>query len=139
MERSAFAAKGAEVVKLTATLEALKHSLAVIEFSMDGRVLHANENFLRLMKYALSDILGQPHRIFVEDEFAKSAEYAAFWDDLKGGRYVTGEFLRLDREGAAAAADSAGLQGRPGRPQESRPHPPAAVCGGGPAGRRLAR
>src|ERR1700744_2968008 len=93
--------KRASYSESQAKLDALDRSLAVIEFSMDGRVLHANENFLRLMKYALSDILGQPHRIFVEDEFAKSAEYAAFWDDLKGGRYVTGEFLRLDREGAS--------------------------------------
>jgi hypothetical protein len=45
----------------------------------------------------------------------------------------------LRRDGEPAAADRAGLQGRPRRPQESRPHPPAALRGGSPPGRGLAR
>ncbi|MEE7438117.1 MULTISPECIES: PAS domain-containing methyl-accepting chemotaxis protein [Methylobacterium] len=82
-----------------AKIDALDRSLAIIEFSMDGTVLHANENFLRLMKYGLSDVRNRHHRIFVDKSYAESADYAAFWSKLKDGQYVTGEFLRLDKEG----------------------------------------
>src|SRR3978361_623875 len=82
-----------------AKLDALDRSLAIIELSMDGQVIHANENFLKLMKYSLGDVAGKPHRIFVEDEHANADEYAAFWNKLKGGHHITGEFLRLAKDG----------------------------------------
>ncbi|MCJ2051926.1 methyl-accepting chemotaxis protein [Methylobacterium sp. J-070] len=82
-----------------AKIDALNRSLAVIEFSMDGRVIHANENFLKAMKYSLGELVGQPHRILVEDTEAKSERYADFWHKLRSGQYLTGEFLRLDRDG----------------------------------------
>lgn len=84
-----------------AKLAALDRALAIIEFSMDGQVLTANENFLRLMRYTLGDIQGWHHRLFVEETYAQSAEYGAFWETLKAGRYATGEFLRLDKDGSA--------------------------------------
>ena len=82
-----------------AKIEALDRSLAIIEFSMDGHVLHANENFLRVMKYTLAELINKHHGIFVEDAEAKSGDYAQFWTKLKGGQYVTGEFLRLAKGG----------------------------------------
>ncbi|WP_457106698.1 methyl-accepting chemotaxis protein [Methylobacterium sp. P5_C11] len=84
-----------------AKIDALDRSLAIIEFSMDGNVLHANQNFLALMKYSLADIKDRHHRVFVDKHFAETADYAAFWDTLKKGEYVTGEFLRLDKDGAS--------------------------------------
>ena len=69
-----------------AKIDALDRSLAIIEFSMDGTVLHANQNFLRLMKYSLSDVQSRHHRIFVDKSYAETAEYAAFWDKLKDGQ-----------------------------------------------------
>ena len=80
-----------------AKIEALDRSLAIIEFSMDGFILHANENLLKVMKYTLPEILNKHHRIFIDDAHATSAEYAEFWANLKKGQYVTGEFLRLDK------------------------------------------
>ena len=41
---------------MKAKLEALDRSLAMIEFSPDGKVLFANENFLELLGYSLADI-----------------------------------------------------------------------------------
>ncbi|MCJ2071819.1 methyl-accepting chemotaxis protein [Methylobacterium sp. J-030] len=80
-----------------AKIEALDRSLAIIEFSMDGNIIRANENFLRVMKFSLDELANKHHRLFVDEEQSKSAEYAAFWTKLKQGQYVTGEFLRLDR------------------------------------------
>jgi methyl-accepting chemotaxis protein len=92
--------KRATYSEAQAKIEALDRSLAIIEFALDGRVLHANENFLKVMKYALGDVVGKHHRIFVDDAYAATAEYAAFWDKLKAGHYVTGEFPRIDKDGA---------------------------------------
>ena len=83
-----------------AKIEALDRSLAIIEFSMDGHIIHANENFLNLMKYSLNELVGTHHRIFIDDAQSRSADYAEFWANLKKGRHVTGEFLRLDKAGS---------------------------------------
>ena len=82
-----------------AKLDALDRSLAIIEFSMDGHVLSANQNFLSLMKYVQADLQNKHHRIFVDETYARSADYAEFWAKLKEGQYVTGEFLRIDKDG----------------------------------------
>lgn len=80
-------------------LGAISRSQAVIEFDLQGRVLHANENFLKLMKYSLDDIVGRHHRMFVGAQHAASAEYHAFWERLSRGEYESGEFLRIGRDG----------------------------------------
>ena len=46
-------------------IEAIGKSQAVIEFDMDGKVLTANENFLGALGYALSEIVGEHHSMFV--------------------------------------------------------------------------
>ena len=80
-------------------LGAISRSQAIIEFDLQGRVLHANENFLQLMKYSLDDIVGRHHRMFVTQQHAASPEYHAFWERLSRGEYESGEFLRIGRDG----------------------------------------
>ena len=82
-----------------AKLNALDRSLATIEFSMDGIILDANENFLSVVGYSIEDIRGKHHRLFCDKDYAQSQDYAAFWTKLQGGDYVSGEFLRLDKSG----------------------------------------
>jgi methyl-accepting chemotaxis protein len=72
---------------------------AVVEFSLDGRVLHANDNFLQTFGYSLHEVQGQHHRMFCTPEFAKSREYSLFWDRLGRGDVDAGEYRRLDRHG----------------------------------------
>lgn len=80
-------------------LGAISRSQATIEFDLQGKVLHANENFLKLMKYSLEDIVGRHHRMFVEPSVAASAEYQSFWERLGRGEYESGEFKRIGRDG----------------------------------------
>jgi methyl-accepting chemotaxis protein len=80
-------------------LAALNNSLAVIEFSLDGKVVHANENFLTVMGYTLEEIVGQHHRLFVEPEYAQSVEYEHFWAELRSGYHQTAEFKRFGKNG----------------------------------------
>ncbi|MEI8633931.1 PAS domain-containing protein [Vibrio sp. PP-XX7] len=60
-------------------LNALNRSAAVIEFSLDGEILKANDNFLRTMGYSREQIVGKHHRIFCDHVEANSSEYQAFW------------------------------------------------------------
>ncbi len=84
-----------QVVELEAKLSALDKSQAVIEFSMDGTILAANDNFLQTVGYHLDEIVGQHHRIFMDKEEAQSPEYAHFWQQLNRGEFVSAEFKRM--------------------------------------------
>ncbi|KZN63516.1 hypothetical protein N473_16985 [Pseudoalteromonas luteoviolacea CPMOR-1] len=80
-------------------IDAINKSQAVIEFNMDGTILHANENFLQTMGYALDDIVGQHHSMFAEPAYAQSEEYKVFWQQLNQGQFSTGEYKRLAKGG----------------------------------------
>lgn len=83
----------------TARLNAIDRAQAVIEFDMNGIVLHANANFLKLMGYQLDEISGRHHRVFVEPQHAASAEYLAFWERLSRGEFECAEYKRLGKNG----------------------------------------
>lgn len=89
----------AEVAELRRERGALHRSQAVIEFNMDGTIRTANENFLSAMGYSLSEIQGQHHRLFVDSEYADSAEYKEFWEKLNQGTFESAEYKRLGKGG----------------------------------------
>jgi methyl-accepting chemotaxis protein len=80
-------------------LQAVGKSQAVIEFKLDGTILHANQNFLNVVGYALEEIRGRHHSMFVEAGQRDSPAYRAFWDKLGRGEYDTGVYKRLAKSG----------------------------------------
>lgn len=78
-------------------LEALDKSLAVIEFTPQGEVIRANDNFLRILGYHSSAIVGQHHRMFCDSDFYK--ENPDFWNRLHRGEHFSGRFKRIDANG----------------------------------------
>ena len=86
-------------LRSTGVLEAIDRSMAVIAFSPDGHVQHANGNFLQCLGYQLDDVLGQHHRMFCTRDYAASPAYASFWDGLRQGRYHQGQVQRVSRQG----------------------------------------
>ncbi|MBX9614947.1 MAG: PAS domain-containing methyl-accepting chemotaxis protein [Caulobacteraceae bacterium] len=80
-------------------LTALSRSLAIIEFDPKGRILTANENFCTTMGYALSEIKGQHHRLFVDPQEAERPEYAAFWAKLGRGEFDQRRYRRIGKGG----------------------------------------
>lgn len=83
-----------------AKIDALHRLQAVIEFDLEGRVLNANDNFLKTFGYDLGEIVGQHHRMFCESHYVRTAEYADFWKQLGSGQSHSGDFKRLDKGGA---------------------------------------
>ena len=82
-----------------AILSSVKQALAVIEFSPDGTVRDANDNFLRLLGYRLEDIKGKSHRMFCTRELLDSPEYEQHWRDLQNGKFFVGRVRRVARDG----------------------------------------
>lgn len=80
-------------------IAALERSQAVIEFDLTGRVLRANDNFLRILGYRSDEVVGEHHRCFVEEREAASAEYAKFWRELVSGGFRSGTFKRISKRG----------------------------------------
>ncbi|MEM6185335.1 methyl-accepting chemotaxis protein [Shewanella vaxholmensis] len=80
-------------------LVALNRSSAVIEFSLDGIILNANDNFLKAMGYSKSQIMGKHHKIFCDPHETESQEYRNFWLQLKAGEFVSRRFKRFDSHG----------------------------------------
>jgi len=80
-------------------LNAVDRAMAVCEFDPAGHVLTANDNFLHVMGYSLTDIKGKHHKTFCEPTFVNSAEYTEFWRKLNHGEFVGGQFKRLGKHG----------------------------------------
>ncbi|OCJ12869.1 chemotaxis protein [Rhizobium sp. AC44/96] len=88
--------KGAEA---EGKLEALSRAQAMIEFTPDGYILDANENFLAALGYEAQEIVGKHHSMFCDGDYARSQEYRTFWEALRRGQYSTGQFLRFGKNG----------------------------------------
>ena len=59
-------------------LAAISKAQAVIEFSLEGKILHANDNFLKTLGYSLDEVRGQHHCMFVDPIYRQSVEYRLF-------------------------------------------------------------
>ena len=101
-----------------AKLEAFDRSQAIIEFKMDGTIITANANFLKAVGYALGEIQGRQHAMFVEQSERDSSAYRQFWDSLNRGEFQTREFKRIGKGGREIwiQASYNPVLGRNGRP-----------------------
>ena len=80
-------------------IDAINKAQAVVEFTLDGKVLHANGNFLTTMGYTEAEVIGQHHSIFVDPSYRQSSDYRLFWDKLGRGEYDAGQYKRIGRGG----------------------------------------
>ena len=58
-------------------LAAISKVQAVIEFTLDGKVLTANDNFLNTLGYSINEIRGQHHSMFVDPVY-RDADWKEF-------------------------------------------------------------
>lgn len=80
-----------------AIITALNKSLAMIEFTPEGNVITANDNFLIAMGYRLVDIRGQHHSRFCKEDFYR--QNPDFWLQLAKGNIKQGKFERRTKSG----------------------------------------
>ncbi|MGE3989780.1 methyl-accepting chemotaxis protein [Pseudorhodoplanes sp.] len=84
---------------MASQVAAINQSQAVMEFSTEGRIVHANANFLNALGYALDEIRGQHHSLFVEPAYRDGLEYRAFWQKLGRGEFDAGQYKRITKGG----------------------------------------
>ena len=82
-----------------AIISSLDRSLAVIEFTTDGTILSANQNFLATVGYSADQIIGKHHRIFCKPDFYQ--QNPNFWQQLAQGQFKKGQFERINAHGEA--------------------------------------
>jgi methyl-accepting chemotaxis protein len=87
------------LAEANAKLAAVSRSMAMIEFTPEGIVIDANENFCSVMGYGADEVRGKHHRVFCEEAFYRSEDYARLWRDLARGEPVSGIFPRLNKSG----------------------------------------
>lgn len=80
-------------------LAAIDKAQAVISFSLDGKILDANENFLKTLGYTLDEVKGKHHSMFAEPAYSASPEYRAFWEKLGRGEYDSAQYKRIGKGG----------------------------------------
>ena len=82
-----------------AAMTAIDRAQAVIEFDLEGRILHANRNFLLTLGYEQDQVIGHHHAMFCEPAYHRSPEYRMFWHSLAKGEFHSGEFKRIRSDG----------------------------------------
>jgi methyl-accepting chemotaxis protein len=80
-------------------LQAIDRAMAVIEFDLEGRVLAANDNLLRLMGYSRQELIGKLHKQLCPPELISSPDYQDFWRRLNKGEFFSGQFKRIGKHG----------------------------------------
>ncbi len=78
---------------------AISRSLAEIEFDLQGHILTANQNFLSLSGYRMDELLGRHHSVLCDPEEVNSDTYRNLWQTLREGRFTSGEFRRIGKNG----------------------------------------
>jgi methyl-accepting chemotaxis protein len=92
-------ASGRGASELSGLVAAIERSQAVIEFDLTGHVLAANDNFCHTLGYTLSEIKGQHHSLFVDQDYRSSTDYEMFWKKLGRGEYDAGQYKRIGKGG----------------------------------------
>ncbi len=83
-------------------IAAINKAQAVIEFKLDGTILTANDNFLKVLGYTLDEVKGKHHSMFVEPSYRSSDEYRRFWEKLGRGEFDANRYKRIGKGGREA-------------------------------------
>lgn len=86
--------------ELESRMKAVDESgIASVEFDLDGNILSANDNFLKMLDYKLEEVSGKHHSMFIPKAFAKTRSYQLFWEDLNKGNPQHGEYIFIGKNG----------------------------------------
>jgi methyl-accepting chemotaxis protein len=117
-KRRAESADARRIQELEAQAAAMERAQAVCEFSMDGQVIRANDNFLAVLGFGAGELAGRSHAALAGPQEASTAAHRALWAALKRGETAPGKFRFITRSGGdcwlrAAWAPVLDASGRP--------------------------
>jgi len=82
-------------------LNAIDKSNLVVMLDMDGYILSANKKFCNTMMCTEKELKYKQHKRMVSKEYGDSLEYHEFWERLKRGESITGQFERIAKDGTS--------------------------------------
>ncbi len=85
-------------VEFNELLQAIKVSNGVVEFSPEGRIIKANDKFLKSVGFTADELIGQPHAVLLDEEEKKKSK--VFWESLRNGQYKSGRVKRIAKDGS---------------------------------------
>jgi methyl-accepting chemotaxis protein len=80
-------------------VDALRKSLVVIEYKMDGTIIDVNENFEKLLGYTRDELMGKNASMFSDEASRNSAADKEVWEKLHRGEFHTTEIRRIGKDG----------------------------------------
>lgn len=78
---------------------AINNTLATIEFGMDGRIINANDKYLKMMNFTLDEIENKTDRVFSDKANEPIEIYNEFWKQLREGKVQSGDYKRITKNG----------------------------------------
>ena len=78
-------------------IQAIRKAQTVLEMDMNGVITDVNDVFCLTSGYQRSEIIGKNLTVLLNDKFRNSSELKEFWDRLKRGETVSGEFKLLGK------------------------------------------
>ena len=87
------------------TLAAIDASQCVVIYSAEGRILAANPRALALCGFAREELVGRPHSVLLDPDDAAAGGIADFWERLRSGETMVGEYRRVARNGRPVMGD----------------------------------
>lgn len=78
-------------------VESINKLQATLEIDASGKVTYANENFLRISGYSLSDAIGKNHSDFFSEEQTQTEDYRSLTQKLSKGEPFVQELARTSK------------------------------------------
>lgn len=97
--RRIFRPRQRSITDLEGQLVAINRSHLVVEFSLAGKILSANDNYCRLMGYSPLALMGQHHRILLTSDALDPVPEQAFWEKLAAGQFSAGCYQHKAADG----------------------------------------
>jgi PAS domain S-box-containing protein len=80
-------------------LQAINKTNVSVEFDMKGTILEANEMFTQVMSYEKFELIGKNESMMVVESEKRDGMYETLWESLREGKFMSGEFKRINRLG----------------------------------------
>ena len=92
-------AKAGAVAELQAQVTAIGRSLALVEYGLDGTILTANENYLKLVGYTLEELRGRNIQMLLDPAQLRKDGLHSNLERLARGEHFTGLQKRIAKGG----------------------------------------
>lgn len=86
-------------VELGHYMESINNTIASLTFDNKGAITDANDIYKSVTGFAIEDIIGKSYFDLLPEKDKGKPQFQIMWDSLKEGRFFSGEFKQIDKDG----------------------------------------